>query len=154
MANPNLMQAAKPEQQKGYLYMLALTKKPPEGGILPLGSAVFCLDCEMISNSRDDACPACNSRSLVSLARMLGGGLGSHRKSQPGKCEGDLFDIRIIIQVKQMLARDVTTTLEKLSNVIAPHLASEQATLHINVKPTADKLSSEGTLALPGRDAA
>jgi hypothetical protein len=53
-----------------------------------------------------------------------------------------------------MLARDVTTTLEKLSNVIAPHLASEQATLHINVKPTADKLSSEGTLALPGRDAA
>jgi len=85
---------------------------------------------------------------------MLGGGLGSHRKPQPGKCEGDLFDIRIIIQVKQMLARDVTTTLEKLSNVIALHLASEQATLHINVKPKVDKLSSEGTLALPERDAA
>jgi len=40
--------------------------------VLPLLNAVFCLDCEVISSSRGDQCAACKSRSLVSLARMLG----------------------------------------------------------------------------------
>ena len=43
--------------------------------VMALSSAVFCLDCEVISNSRGDECRACKSRSLLSLARILGGSL-------------------------------------------------------------------------------
>jgi hypothetical protein len=46
--------------------------------VVPLGTAVFCLDCEAISNSRGAECKACGSRSLVSLARILGGSLREH----------------------------------------------------------------------------
>ena len=63
------------------------TKTRLEAGGLPLWNAVFCLDCEVISNSRGNECPVCNSRSLVSLARILGGSLFVHHEqlSQEGE---------------------------------------------------------------------
>ncbi len=88
--------------------MLDLTTKRIDAGGLPLWNAVFCLDCEVISNSRSDECPACNGRSLVSLARMLGGSLFAHRQDQPQ--ENVLFDItvtgRIAPNVFHRLDRD------------------------------------------------
>jgi len=58
--------------------MFAETRNHREAGVLPLWKAVFCLDCEVISDSRGDECPACKGRLLVSLARMLGGSLLAH----------------------------------------------------------------------------
>jgi len=46
---------------------------------LPLLEAVLCADCEIISNSRGDCCQVCGSRSLLSLARILGGSAGPTR---------------------------------------------------------------------------
>lgn len=46
---------------------------------LPLLDAVLCADCEMISNSRGDCCVVCGSRSLLNLARILGGSIGHVR---------------------------------------------------------------------------
>jgi hypothetical protein len=46
---------------------------------LPLLDAVLCADCEIISNSRGDHCEVCGSRSLLSLARILGGSAGPIR---------------------------------------------------------------------------
>ena len=45
-----------------------------DGGLsaVPLLNAVFCADCETISNSPHDACTVCGSRSLLNLFRMLG----------------------------------------------------------------------------------
>jgi hypothetical protein len=43
---------------------------------------------------------------------------------------------------------------EKLSSVIAPKLAQEQAMLHIDVKPSLDKIKSQGLLCFQERDAA
>ena len=40
---------------------------------VPLGEAVLCADCEIISNSAGDACEICGSHSLLSLGRLLGG---------------------------------------------------------------------------------
>ena len=46
---------------------------------VPLLEAVLCADCEIISNSGGDACEVCGSRSLLSLGRILGGGIGDNR---------------------------------------------------------------------------
>jgi hypothetical protein len=46
---------------------------------VPLLEAVLCADCEIISNSGGETCEVCGSRSLLSLGRVLGGGIGAER---------------------------------------------------------------------------
>jgi hypothetical protein len=134
--------------------MCPVTKSPLEKGGLPLWNAIFCLDCEVISNSRGDECPVCNGRSLVSLARMLGGSLFAHREQESQERGNELFDITITVELQQMYAKDLTTTLERLTGVIAPKLARDQATFRINVKPSADRPKSQRSLCFPEREAA
>jgi len=53
-------------------------KKKPEEPILKsihLLNAVFCAECEFISESRHHVCAVCGSPSLVHLGRMLGSAL-------------------------------------------------------------------------------
>jgi hypothetical protein len=128
------------------------TRNHLDAGVLPLLNAVFCLDCEVISSSRGDECAACKSRSLVSLARMLGGSLLAHRAQQ--EWESGLFDITITIELQQMHAKDLSTTVERLTSVIGPKLARDRASFHINVKPAVDKLDLQPSLRFPERDAA
>ncbi|HMK23267.1 MAG TPA: hypothetical protein VK466_13100 [Terriglobales bacterium] len=130
------------------------TKNRLDAGGLPLWNAVFCLDCEVISNGRGDECPVCNSRSLVSLARILGGSLFAHRGHQSQEGDQAVFDVTIAVELLQMDAKDLTTTLERLTGVIAPKLAREQALFHIDVKPSPNRLKSQGSLSFPERDAA
>lgn len=134
--------------------MFSLTKKRFSTGGLPLWNAVFCLDCEVISNSQSDECPVCNGRSLVSLARILGGSLFAHHGHLSEECESELFDIAIAVELKQMNAKELTATLERLTSVLAPKLARDQAIFHINVKPSADRLKLQSLLSFPERDAA
>jgi len=51
----------------------------PRLNSVALEHAVLCADCEVISDSVGEVCAACGSRSLLSLGRVLGGGLGSER---------------------------------------------------------------------------
>ncbi len=134
--------------------MSALTQDRLNKGGLPLWNAIFCLDCEVISNSRGDECPVCNGRSLVSLARILGGSLFVHREQEPKERENQLFDVTINVDLQQMAAKDLTTTLERLTGVIAPKLASDQALFHINVKPSGDRLKLQRSFRFAERDAA
>ena len=130
--------------------MSAALKNQTNENILPLWNAVFCLDCEVISNSRGYECPACKSRSVVSLARMLGGSLLAHRLQR----ESGAFDITIAIELQQVNAKDLSTTIERLTSVIGPHLAGDRATFHISVKPTVERLLLQGLLSFPKREAA
>jgi hypothetical protein len=134
--------------------MFAETMKHLDAGVLPLWNAVFCLDCEVISSSRGDECPACKSRSLVSLARMLEGSLLAHRAQRFHKCESGLFDITIAVELQQMRAKDLSTTVERLTSVIGPKLAQDRASFHVNVKPAVDKLDLQPSLCFLERDAA
>jgi len=134
--------------------MLAETRNHLDAGVLPLWNAVFCLDCEVISKSRGDECTACKSRSLVSLARMLGGSLLTHRAQHTQEWEGGLFDITITVELQQMNAKDLSTTVERLTGVIGPKLARDRASFHINVKPAADTLDQQPSLYFPEREAA
>jgi hypothetical protein len=132
--------------------MFAGTRNHLDAGVLPLSNAVLCLDCEVISSTRSDECVACKSRSLVSLARMLGGSLVAHSALR-GR-ENALFDITITIELQQMHAKDLSTTVERLTGVIGSKLARDRASFHIAVKPAADKLDLQPSLCFPERDAA
>jgi len=134
--------------------MLDLTKNRLDAGGLPLWNAVFCLDCEVISNTRSDECPVCSGRLLVSLARILGGSLFAHREQLAQEGEHALFDVTITVELRQMDAKALTTTLERLTSVIGPKLAREQAMFHVDVKPLPDRLRSQGVLRFPERNAA
>jgi hypothetical protein len=134
--------------------MFSETRNCPDAGVLPLWNAVFCLDCEVISSSRGDECPACKSRSLVSLARMLGGSLVAHRTQRSNQGESGLFDITITVELQQMHAKDLSTTVERLTSVIGPRLARDQASFRINVKPATERLDSQPSLCFLERDAA
>ncbi len=46
---------------------------------VPLQSATFCVQCELISSSRRPYCLACGSTALLGLSRVLGGSLGRQR---------------------------------------------------------------------------
>src|SRR5882672_6642352 len=131
--------------------MFAGTRNHLDAGVLPLSNAVFCLDCEVISSSRGDECAACRSRSLVSLARLLGGSLLAHRTQE---WEGGLFDITITLELQQLHAKDLSTTVERLTSVIGPKLARDRASFHINVTPAVDKLDLQPSLCFPEQDAA
>ena len=125
-----------------------------DAGVLPLWNAVFCLDCEVIGSSRGDECPGCKSRSLVSLARMLGGSLLAHKAQHSHERESGLFDITITVELQQMHAKELSTTVERLTSVIGSKLARDRASFHVNVKPAVDKLDRQPSLFVLGRDAA
>jgi|SRR5437899_1551586 len=108
-----------------------------EAEVVPLSSAVFCLDCEVISQSRTDECPACHSRSLLSLGRIL----GSLHDRKPQESECGSFDITLTVSVQRMHANEVNTTLEGLTTVIGPRLAQGRASFHINVQPAVGSIS-------------
>ncbi len=146
--------AAQHSQAVAVVDMLAFTKKHPDAEVLPLSNAVFCLDCEVISSSRGDECPACKGRSVVSLARMLGGSLLAHRAQQFQENESGLFDIKMTIELQQMYAKDLSITLEKLAGVIGAKLARDRAVFHIEVKPAVDKLNLQRSLNFPEQNAA
>lgn len=134
--------------------MFAETRNYLDAGVLPLLNAVFCLDCEVISTSRGDECPACKSRSLVSLARMLGGSLFAHRAQRSHSSKSGLFDITIAVELQQVHAKDLSTTVERLTSVIGPKLAGDRASFHIQVKPTVDKNGLQPSLCFLEREAA
>ena len=83
---------------------------------------------------------------------MLGGSLLAHRAQQ--EWESGLFDITITIELLQMHAKDLSTTVERLTSVIGPKIARDRASFHINVKPAADRLDLQSSLCFPEQDAA
>jgi hypothetical protein len=141
-------------QQQRLVYMSPETSNRPDAGVLPLWNAVFCVDCEIITSSRGDECPACKSRSLVSLARMLAGSLVAHRAQRSHEGESGLFDITIAVELQRMHAKDLSTTVERLTSVIGPKLARDQASFRIHVKPAAERLDLQPSLCFLERNAA
>jgi hypothetical protein len=85
---------------------------------------------------------------------MLGGSLLAHRAQHSQECESGLFDITIVVELQQMHAKDLSTTVERLTGVIGPKLARDRASFHINVKPAVVKLELQPSLCFPERDAA
>lgn len=111
------------------------TRKQTDSGVVPLQTAVLCLDCECVSNGRYDECPVCRGRSLLSIARMLGGTL-QPQCQYPQKDQSLVrFDLKISIDLKRMECKELNDTVDAIANLIAPSLGRGQACYHINVEP-------------------
>ena len=128
--------------------------KVPEASLVPVWNAIFCFDCEVISTNSGDECPACQGRSVVSLARILGGSLVAHRMQKAQDSENRLFNVAITVELLQMHGKDLSTVVERITNVIAPQLEGERGTLHVRVSPTTERVNSQTVLTFPERGAA
>jgi hypothetical protein len=102
--------------------------------VFSLKNSFLCIDCESISNRRYDECPICHSRSVCSLARMLGGSLVVKTRG-PEQENGALYNLEIKIQLQQMSAEEVNATVKDIANVIAPSLGQDRGSFHTDVEP-------------------
>jgi len=114
---------------------------------VPLQSAVLCVDCEFVSTSRCDVCPICSGRSLLSLAGMVGGRLLDY-KTTPGESEGpQLFDLEITLEMRNVEGQGLSSTIERITSLVAPSLGQGEASCHIRVEPVVQKKSRKTVAA-------
>jgi hypothetical protein len=106
--------------------------------------AVLCIDCEVVSTSSNDQCPVCSSRSLFSLARMLGGAL-SDRKTEFGEERGGpvKYDLDITLKIKEMTAKDLNDAITSINRLTMPGRGCLLESFHINVDSYVDSSTAK-----------
>ncbi len=111
-------------------------KKQAESGAVPLQSAVLCVDCECVTDGRSDECLVCGSRSLLSIARIVGGTLLSEKATGPNpETHNVLYDLEITVALKLIGPKDLSATVEGIAALIGPRLGRGRACCHIKVDP-------------------
>ncbi len=122
-------------------------KKQTDLGAVPLQSAVLCVDCECVTDGRSDECLVCGSRSLLSIARIVGGTLSREADG----CQKDknvvLYDLEITVDLKLIEPRDLSATLEGVASLIGPRLGRGRACCHIKVEPVAGSFNADEVIA-------
>ena len=106
-----------------------------EGGLsaVPLLNAVFCADCETISNSPHDACSVCGSRSLINLFRMLEGKLRSQKpQSAEDHAKPAKYNLELTVKVHEIPADELNRAIESISRLA--DVCGDMESLHINVE--------------------
>jgi hypothetical protein len=100
---------------------------------VPLLNAVFCVDCENISNSPHETCTICGSRSLVSLFRMLGGTLRkqkAHFVQREAKTAS--YNLEVSAKVHEVPASELNRVVEAISRLT--EVGADLESLHLNVE--------------------
>jgi hypothetical protein len=113
-----------------------------DGGLsaVPLLNAVFCADCENITNSPHEGCAICGSRSLINLFRMVGGTLRSqtpHSAEAHGKTAK--YNLELTVKVREIAADELNRAIELISRLSEVYVGLES--LHINVESVTDNQS-------------
>lgn len=106
-------------------------------GAVSLPNAVFCVNCETISNSPHDSCTICGSHSLISLFRVLGGTLRSQKPQSTG--DHAKYSLELTAKVHGIPATDLNLLIELLTRLAEAGGAVES--LHLNVEPVFDDQS-------------
>ena len=111
-------------------------------GAVPLLNAVFCADCETISNSPHDACTICGGHSLINLFRMLGGTL-RRQNEQPaeGHAKTAKYNLELTAKVHGIPATELNHVIESMTRLAGA--GGELESLHFNVESGFD---TEGVL--------
>jgi hypothetical protein len=100
---------------------------------VPLLTAVFCVDCETISNSPHDACTVCGSHSLTSVFRMLGGSLRSQKAhSTEGHAKRAKYNLELTVKVHEIPANELNHAIESITRLA--EVCGDLECLHINVE--------------------
>ncbi len=105
---------------------------------VPLLNAVYCADCETISDSAHGGCSVCGSHSVVNLFRMMGGSLRSARIQPASRIAK--FNLSLIADIRELPA-DALNDAVRLLNRLAER-GGDVKCLQINVDPVAPNLLS------------
>lgn len=108
---------------------------------VPLLNAVFCIDCETITNSLHDVCTVCGSHSLINLFRMVGGTLRSQKTVLDGGGKTAKYNLELIAKVREIPANELSLIIELMTRLAQAGMAVES--LRINVETV---FSAEGVL--------
>ena len=104
---------------------------------VPLHNAVFCANCETISNSQHDACTVCGSHSLISVFRMLGGTLRNQKPQLTGDhAKAAKYNLELTAKVHGIPATELNFIIESMTRLAEAGGAVES--LHINVESVFD----------------
>ena len=98
-----------------------------EMSVVPLQHAVFCVNCETVSNSPHDVCRVCGSRSLVSLFRMLGTLRG---KGQPPELVK--YNLELTVRVNEVSGADLNHAIDALTRLA--EVGKDLQALHMHIE--------------------
>jgi hypothetical protein len=102
-------------------------------GAVPLLNAVFCVDCETISNSPHDACTICGSHSLINLFRMVGGTLRNQKAQLDGVgAKTAKYNLELTAKVREIPATELSIIIDSMTRLAEAGGAVES--LRINVE--------------------
>jgi hypothetical protein len=98
-----------------------------EMSVVPLQHAVFCVNCETVSNSPHDVCTVCGSHSLVSLFRMLG---TLRSKNQPPELVK--YNLELTVRVNEVSGADLNHAIDALTRLA--EVGKDLQTLHMHIE--------------------
>jgi hypothetical protein len=106
-----------------------------DGGLsaVPLLNAVFCADCETISDSPHDVCSVCGSPSLVNLFRILGGTLRSQmQQSTEHHAKTAKYNLELTVKVHEIPANELNRAIESMTRLA--EVCGDLESIHFNVE--------------------
>lgn len=113
-----------------------------DGGLsaVPLRDAVFCADCETISNSPHEGCAICGSHSLINLFRMVGGTLQNQKvQSIEGPAKTASYNLELDVKVHELPGSEMTRIIESMNRLA--ETCSGVEFVHIKVEFVSDSQS-------------
>ena len=103
---------------------------------IPLQNAVYCVNCDLITNSPHDACGVCGSHSVVGVSRMWQLTLAG------APANAARYKVNFTVDVREIPANGLNESTKLLSRLA--ELGGDVQTLHIKVDPV---FSSDATLS-------
>jgi GAF domain-containing protein len=91
------------------------TFSPKDVNFLALQTAVFCVQCELISQNNTTRCLACGSSALLSLSRILGGSL---RRQEPARLIADAELDKLVRSLLHSIPE--SASVEDVESISAP----------------------------------
>ncbi len=106
---------------------------------IPLVNAVYCADCDLITDSPHDACAVCGSHSVVGVSRMV------ERSWQPTEAPLTAKNARYKLNVAAELREIPADGLGEITKLITRLAESggRVERLHINVEPFGNALAND-----------
>jgi GAF domain-containing protein len=106
---------------------------------LTLQTAVFCVECELISKNNTPYCMACGSRAVLSLSRVLGGSL---RRQQTAHLIADAELDRLVRELLRTVPASISENRAPVSFATLAPSRSHARTMGTRAVPSAGHISS------------
>ena len=130
---------AKVRSSEAYRYRYSSTDRPLDA--IPLLQAVYCANCDLITNSRHDDCGVCRSRSIIAVSRFW------QLAPSEAPAKSAKYRVSFIAEVSGIPANELSESTRLLGRLA--DLGGEVRAFHIQVDPVST--DSSGETELPAR---